>query len=65
MEIVNKYLRIHALPAATQHNIRSFLGLLLFLQKSNGAQRSVTAAHLLQQLQENKQAKSQMTYVSY
>ncbi len=65
MEIVNKYLRIHALPAATQHNIRSFLGLLLFLQKSNGAQRSVTAAHFLQQLQENKQAKSQMTYVPY
>jgi len=49
--MVNEYVRIHALPTATQHNVRSFLGLLLFLQKSDGSQRSVTAAHLLQQLQ--------------
>lgn len=45
-----KHLRVHALAAAAEDDVRSFLGFLFLLQKSHGTERSVTAAHLLQQL---------------
>lgn len=44
------YSRVHALAAATEHDVRCLLGLLLFLEQCHSAQGRVTGAHFLQEL---------------